>query len=171
MERSLLDENARLRALLDAQQQSLHHMAEYNRQLSLWVAAYASEINRLKALVIKLQRMQFGKSSEKLRQKTERQLCDAQDRISALQEAGRNRSLAKKSGGGSHKLLWSPFQHESHKPICRRSEVVMAEITEPTESETQSDMETFRSAVQALVAISQNNPPTPDVPLPRQNPR
>ncbi|WP_446718443.1 transposase domain-containing protein [Escherichia coli] len=42
-------------------------MAEYNRLLSQRVAAYASEINRLKALVAKLQRMQFGKSSEKLR--------------------------------------------------------------------------------------------------------
>ena len=59
-------------------------MAEYNRLL--WVVAYASEINRLKALVAKLQRMQFGKSSEKLRAKTERQIQDAQERISALQE-------------------------------------------------------------------------------------
>ncbi|EIZ0225436.1 IS66 family transposase, partial [Escherichia coli] len=50
------------------------------------VAAYASEINRLKALVAKLQRMQFGKSSEKLRAKTERQIQEAQERISALQE-------------------------------------------------------------------------------------
>ena len=49
-------------------------------------AAYASEINRLKALVAKLQRMQFGKSSEKLRAKTERQIQEAQERISALQE-------------------------------------------------------------------------------------
>ena len=50
------------------------------------MAAYASEINRLKALVAKLQRMQFGKSSEKLRAKTERQIQEAQERISALQE-------------------------------------------------------------------------------------
>ncbi|EGM7108919.1 IS66 family transposase, partial [Escherichia coli] len=61
---------------------------EYNRLLSqrVAVAAYASEINRLKALVAKLQRMQFGKSSEKLRAKTERQIQEAQERISALQE-------------------------------------------------------------------------------------
>ncbi|EFK2327592.1 IS66 family transposase, partial [Escherichia coli] len=45
-----------------------------------------SEINRLKALVAKLQRMQFGKSSEKLRAKTERRIQEAQERISALQE-------------------------------------------------------------------------------------
>lgn len=61
-------------------------MAEYNRLLSQRVAAYSSEINRLKALVAKLQRMQFGKSSEKLREKTQRQVREAEERISALQE-------------------------------------------------------------------------------------
>ena len=78
--------NARLRALLQTQQDTIRQMAEYNRLLSQRVAAYASEINRLKALVAKLQRMQFGKSSEKLRAKTERQIQEAQERISALQE-------------------------------------------------------------------------------------
>ncbi|MGS7926590.1 transposase domain-containing protein [Escherichia coli] len=47
-------------------------MDEYNRLLSSQVATYTSEINRLKALVAKLQRMRFGKSSEKLRAKIER---------------------------------------------------------------------------------------------------
>lgn len=40
-------------------------MAEYSRQLSQRVVAYASEINQLKALVARLQRMQFGKSFAK----------------------------------------------------------------------------------------------------------
>ncbi|MFC95801.1 hypothetical protein ED818_26425 [Escherichia coli] len=74
MDTSLAHENARLRALLQTQQDTIRQMAEYNRLLSQRVAAYASEINRLKALVAKLQRMQFGKSSEKLRAKTERQI-------------------------------------------------------------------------------------------------
>lgn len=86
MERSLTAENARLRALLDAQQRSLEQMAEYNRLLSQQVAACASEISRLKVLVAKLQRMQFSKSSEKLREKTQRQVREAEERISALQE-------------------------------------------------------------------------------------
>ncbi|HEJ0934175.1 TPA: transposase, partial [Escherichia coli] len=86
MDTSLAHENARLRALLQTQQDTIRQMAEYNRLLSQRVAAYASEINRLKTLVAKLQRMQFGKSSEKLRAKTERQIQDAQERISALQE-------------------------------------------------------------------------------------
>ncbi|MDC7861844.1 IS66 family transposase [Pantoea ananatis] len=80
------DENARLRAQLQEQQTTIRKMAEYNRLLSQRVAAYASEINRLKALVAKLQRMQFGKSSEKLRVKTARQVREAEERISALQE-------------------------------------------------------------------------------------
>ncbi len=50
------------------------------------MAAYASEINRLKALVAKLQRMQFGKSAEKLREKTQRQVREAEERINALLE-------------------------------------------------------------------------------------
>ncbi len=88
MDTSLAHENARLRALLQTQQDTIRQMAEYNRLLSqrVAVAAYTSEINRLKALVAKLQRMQFGKSSEKLRAKTERQIQEALERISALQE-------------------------------------------------------------------------------------
>ena len=72
MDTSLAHENARLRALLQTQQDTIRQMAEYNLLLSQRVAAYASEINRLKTLVAKLQRMQFGKSSEKLRAKIER---------------------------------------------------------------------------------------------------
>ncbi len=70
MDTSLAHENARLRALLQTQQDTIRQMAEYNRLLSQRVAAYASEINRLKALVAKLQRMQFGKSSENFVQNT-----------------------------------------------------------------------------------------------------
>lgn len=61
-------------------------LAENNLLLSQRVASYASEINRLKALVVKLQRMQFGQSSEKMQQKAERQIHEAQERISHLQE-------------------------------------------------------------------------------------
>ncbi len=58
MDTSYTDENARLSAQLLEQQTTIRKMAEYNRLLSQRVAAYASEINRLKALVAKLQRMQ-----------------------------------------------------------------------------------------------------------------
>ncbi|EGI12619.1 putative IS orf [Escherichia coli M605] len=79
MDTSLAHENARLRALLQTQQDTIRQMAEYSRLLSQRVAVYASEIKRLKALVAKLQCMQFGKSSEKLRAKTERQIQEAQE--------------------------------------------------------------------------------------------
>ncbi|EME8477378.1 TPA: hypothetical protein ORQ24_005075, partial [Escherichia coli] len=49
MDTSLAHENARLRALLQTQQDTIRQMAKYNRLLSQRVAAYASEINRLKA--------------------------------------------------------------------------------------------------------------------------
>ncbi|EPV8871022.1 IS66 family transposase, partial [Shigella sonnei] len=74
---------------------------------------YASEINRLKALVAKLQRMQFGKSSEKLRAKTERQIQEAQERISALQE-----EMAETLGEQYDPVLPSPLRQSSaHKPL------------------------------------------------------
>lgn len=82
MDSSYPDENARLRA----QQITLRKMAEYKLLLLQRVAVYTSEINRLKALVAKLQRMQFSKNSEKLREKTQRQVCEAEERISTLQE-------------------------------------------------------------------------------------
>ena len=50
MDTSLAHENARLRALLQTQQDTIRQMAEYNRLLSQRAAAYASEINRLVAV-------------------------------------------------------------------------------------------------------------------------
>lgn len=113
MERSLTAENARLRALLDIQQRSLKQMAEYNRLLSQRVAAYASEISRLKALVAKLQRMHYGKSSEKLREKTARQVCEAEERIDDLQE-----EMAEVPGEQHDPALSPPLRQSSaRKPL------------------------------------------------------
>lgn len=113
MERSLSAENARLRVLLDTQQRSLEQVAEYNRLLSQRVAAYASEISRLKGLVAKLQRMQFGKSSEKLREKTARQVREAEECISALQEV-----MAEVLGEQHNPALPQPLRQTSaRKPL------------------------------------------------------
>lgn len=86
MHTSYPDENARLRSQLQEQQTTIRRIAEHNRLHSQRVAAYASEINRLKAPVVRLQRMQFGKSSEKLSEKTQRQVHEAEEHISAQQE-------------------------------------------------------------------------------------
>jgi hypothetical protein len=113
MDTSFSDENARLMALLQEQQATIRKMAEYNRLLSQRVAAYASEINRLKALVAKLQRMQFGKSSEKLREKTARQVREAEERISALQE-----EMAEVLGEQHDPVLPQPLRQSSaRKPL------------------------------------------------------
>ncbi|EPR0865619.1 IS66 family transposase, partial [Escherichia coli] len=64
-------------------------------------------------LVAKLQRMQFGKSSEKLRAKTERQILEAQERISALQE-----EMAETLGEQYDPVLPSPLRQSSaRKPL------------------------------------------------------
>lgn len=113
MVRSLGDENARLRAQLDTQQHPIRQMAEYNRLLSQRVAAYSNEISRLKALVAKLQRMQFGKGSEKLREKTARQVREAEERISALQE-----EMAEVLGEQHDLVLPQPLRQSSaRKPL------------------------------------------------------
>ncbi|PKC36140.1 transposase IS66, partial [Pantoea ananatis 15320] len=97
----------------DNHQRSLEQMAEYNRLLSQRVAAYASEISRLKALVAKLQRMQFGKSSEKLRGNMQRQVRQAEERISALQE-----EMAEVLGEQHDPVLPPPLRQSSaRKPL------------------------------------------------------
>lgn len=55
-------------------------------------AAYVSEINRLKALVAKLQGMQFGKSSEKLR---------AKNRTADTGSTGANQRTSGRNGGNA----------------------------------------------------------------------
>lgn len=113
MDTSYPDENAQLRVLLLEQQTTIRKMAEYNRLLSQRVAAYASEINHLKALVAKLQRMQFGKSSEKLLEKTQRQVPKAEERISALQE-----EMAEVLGEQHDPVLLQPLRQSSaRKPL------------------------------------------------------
>lgn len=113
MDTSYPDESARLRAQLQEQQTTIRKMAKYNRLLLQRVASYASEINQLKALVARLQRMQFGKSSEKLREKTQRQVREAEERISTLQE-----EMAEALGEQHDPVLPQPLRQSSaRKPL------------------------------------------------------
>ncbi|HEC7758707.1 TPA: hypothetical protein R4A49_004346 [Salmonella enterica subsp. enterica serovar Muenchen] len=50
---------------------TIRKMAEFNHHISLWVVAYASEINNLNVLVASQQRIPFGKHTEKLPEKME----------------------------------------------------------------------------------------------------
>lgn len=142
------DENARLRAQLLEQQDTLRQMAGYNRLLSQWVAAYASEINRLKALVAKLQRMQFGKSSEKLREKTQRQVREAEERINALQE-----ELAETLGEQHDPALPQPLRQSS----ARKS--LPATVPRETRGSLRKKVPARRVAVASVRSgvISRNN--------------
>lgn len=78
-------------ALLQTQQDTIRQMAEYNRLLSQRVAAYASEINRLKALVAKLQRMQFGKAQKNF----------VQNRTADTGSTGANQRTSGRNGGNA----------------------------------------------------------------------
>ncbi|KHD27031.1 IS66 family transposase zinc-finger binding domain-containing protein, partial [Xenorhabdus nematophila] len=86
METPFPDDIAQLKGLLREQMAANKILAGNNLLLSQRVASYASEISRLKARVVKLQRMQFGQSSEKIWQKAERQIREVQAHISHLQE-------------------------------------------------------------------------------------
>lgn len=49
------------------------------------ITSYAREIDSLRALVAKLQRMLFGRSSEKKREKIEKKIAQAEKRITEFQ--------------------------------------------------------------------------------------
>lgn len=88
VETSYPDENCWHREQPQEQQKTICKMAGYNHLLSQRVKAYAGEINCLTALAAKLQHMQVGKSSGKLREKTARPVCEAEERSGVLHPAG-----------------------------------------------------------------------------------
>ncbi|ENA5034060.1 transposase, partial [Escherichia coli] len=77
MNNTLPDDIEQLKALLIAQQAVIV-------RLSGEITGYAREISSLRALVAKLQRMLFGRSSEKNREKIEK-IARAETRITELQ--------------------------------------------------------------------------------------
>ncbi|EAT6028173.1 hypothetical protein LN971_004651 [Salmonella enterica] len=78
MDSALPDDIEQLKALLVAQQAVIV-------RLSGEITDYAREIDSLRALVAKLQRMLFGRSSEKNREKIEKKIAQAEKRITELQ--------------------------------------------------------------------------------------
>ncbi|MCR6057676.1 IS66 family transposase, partial [Salmonella enterica subsp. enterica] len=77
MNSELPDGIEQLKALLVAQQAVI-------ARLSGEITSYAREIDSLRALVAKLQRMLFGRSSEKNREKIEKKIALAEKRITEL---------------------------------------------------------------------------------------
>ena len=78
MNSSLPDDIEQLKALLVAQQAVIVRLSDE-------ITGYAREIDSLRALVAKLQRMLFGRSSEKNREKIEKKIVQAEKRITELQ--------------------------------------------------------------------------------------
>lgn len=78
MNSELPDDIEQLKALLVAQQAVIV-------RLSGEITGYAREIDSLRTLVAKLQRMLFGRSSEKNREKIEKKIAQAEKRITELQ--------------------------------------------------------------------------------------
>lgn len=78
MNNTLPDDIEQLKALLIAQQAVIVRLPGE-------ITGYAREISSLRALVAKLQRMLFGRSSEKSREKIEKKIARAETRITELQ--------------------------------------------------------------------------------------
>lgn len=78
MNNTLPDDIGQLKALLIAQRAVIV-------RLSCEITGYAREIDSLRALVAKLQRMLFARSSEKNRGKIEKKIAQAEKRITGLQ--------------------------------------------------------------------------------------
>lgn len=95
-----------------------HYCRSSKRPSAKWrsiIACSHSVLQRTlaKSTVAKLQRIQFGKSSEKLREKTARQVREAEERISALQE-----EMAEVLGEQHDPVLPPPLrQSSSRKPL------------------------------------------------------
>lgn len=79
MDNLLPDDIEQLKALLVAQRGLIQH-------LSGEITGYGREIDALRGLVAKLQRMLFGRSSEKNREKIEKKIAQTEKRITELQD-------------------------------------------------------------------------------------
>ncbi|MEC5505036.1 transposase [Klebsiella oxytoca] len=103
MNTTLPDDIEQLKALILAQQAVIE-------RLSGEITGYGREIATLTAQIAKLQRMLFGRSSEKNREKIERKIAQAEKRITELQEklGAVQLQLTSMAGGASDKTSDSP---------------------------------------------------------------
>ncbi|HEA6359851.1 TPA: transposase, partial [Escherichia coli] len=124
MNNTLPDDIEQLKALLIAQQAVIVH-------LSGEITGYAREISSLRALVAKLQRMLFGRSSEKNREKIEK-IARAETRITELQNRPGEAQLQLTSMAGetAPKTSDSPVRKALPATLPRDRQVIS-----PTETE------------------------------------
>lgn len=125
MNSELPDEIEQLKALLVAQQAVIV-------RLSGEITGYACEIDSLRALVAKLQRMLFGRSSEKNREKIEKKIAQAEKRITELQNRlGEAQSqLTSMAGDAVPKTSDSPTRKALPATLPRDRQVIAPAETE-----------------------------------------
>ncbi len=125
MNNTLPDDIEQLKALLIAQQAVIV-------RLSGEITGYAREISSLRALVAKLQRMLFGRSSEKSREKIEKKIARAETRITELQNRPGEAQLQLTSMAGetAPKTSDSPVRKALPATLPRDRQVISPAETE-----------------------------------------
>lgn len=125
MNNTLPDNIEQLKALLIAQQAVIV-------RLSGEITGYAREISSLRALVAKLQRMLFGRSSEKSREKIEKKIARAETRITELQNrlGEAQLQLTSMAGETAPKTSDSPVRKALPATLPRDRQVISPAETE-----------------------------------------
>ncbi|EGS3003115.1 IS66 family transposase, partial [Escherichia coli] len=101
-------------------------------RLSGEITGYAREISSLRALVAKLQRMLFGRSSEKSREKIEKKIARAETRITELQNrlGEAQLQLTSMAGETAPKTSDSPVRKALPATLPRDRQVISPAETE-----------------------------------------
>lgn len=101
-------------------------------RLSSEITSYAREIDSLRALVAKLQRMLFGHSSEKNREKIEKKIAQAEKRITELQNrlGEAHSQLTSIAGDIAPKASDSPTRKALPATLPRDKQVIASPETE-----------------------------------------
>ncbi|HFV9915587.1 TPA: IS66 family transposase zinc-finger binding domain-containing protein [Salmonella enterica subsp. diarizonae serovar 61:l,v:z35] len=125
MDNAFPDDIEQLKSLLVAQQAVIV-------RLSGEITGYAREMDSLRALVAKLQRMLFGRSSEKNREKIEKKIALAEKRITELQNRlGEEQSqLTSMAGDAVPKTSNSPTRKALPTTLPRDRQVIAPAETE-----------------------------------------
>ncbi|OUK46804.1 IS66 family transposase, partial [Escherichia coli] len=125
MNNTLPDDIEQLKALQIAQQAVIV-------RLSGEITGYAREISSLRALVAKLQRMLFGRSSEKSREKIEKKIARAETRITELQNrlGEAQLQLTSMAGETAPKTSDSPVRKALPATLPRDRQVISPAETE-----------------------------------------
>lgn len=125
MDNLLPDDIEQLKALLVAQQVLI-------QRLSGEITGYGREIDALRGLVAKLQRMLFGRSSEKNREKIEKKIAQAEKRITELQDKlGTVQSqLTSMAGDTGQKNVVTPGRKPLPATLPRERKIIQPQETE-----------------------------------------